>query len=295
MIKLIDLDQCVLNALDFFTKTRLPALPVNKFSRPLIVGSGNAAVTGKILYAGEDALFADESNYLQKLKAVPDIDGAVLISASGGKHAPLIAHELQKRKIETILLTNNHDAPARLCVPDTIVFPKLPEPYTYNTSTYLGLILAKTKENPKTILQHLQYLEKIAPLQHLKRYDAFFLIVPEQLGLVRELFLTKFDELFGGRVSGRVFTPEQAKHAKTVVPSNTEFFISFGWKNSVFGKNRVQIPLPRNAGYGMMMAIGYYVIGQIQKQHPPYFKRNIEKYVKETSRMFGEKIGVVVE
>ncbi len=292
MIKLINLDEAVLKALNFFTTIKLPSLPANKFGRPLVVGSGNAAVTGKILYAEQDAVFADESNYLQKLKAVPDIDGAVLISASGGKHAPLIAHELQRRKIETVLLTNNHGAPARLCVPDTIVFPKLPEPYTYNTSTYLGMILAKTKENPKLILQHLQ---QIPIPKHLKRYDAFFLIVPEQLELVRELFLTKFDELFGGRVSGRVFTLSQAKHAKTVVPSDTELFISFGWKNTVFGKNRMQIPLPAKAGYGMMMAVGYYTIGQIQKQHPPYFKRNIEQYVREAGKLFGERITVMVE
>lgn len=291
MIKLINLDEAVLQTLNFFTTIKLSSLPAKHFARPLVVGSGNAAVTGKILYAEQDAVFADESNYLQKLKAVPDIDGAVLISASGGKHAPLIAHELQKRKIETTLLTNNPQAPARLCVSETIVFPKLPEPYTYNTSTYLGMILAKTKENPKLILQHLQ---QIPIPKHLKRYDAFFLIIPEQLELVRELFLTKFDELFGGRVSGRVFTLSQAKHAKTVVPSDTELFISFGWKNNVFGKNRVPIPLPAKAGYGMMMAIGYYIIGQIQKQHPPYFKRNIERYCKEASKVFGERIKVVV-
>lgn len=289
---IINLDDGVLQALRFFMKVKLPALPLTNFTRPLVVGSGNAAVTGKILFQERDAVFADESTYLQKLKAVSDIDGAVLISASGGKHAPLIAHELRRRKIETVLLTNNPQAPARLCVSETVVFPKLAEPYTYNISTYLGMILAKSKENPQFILSQ---LEKIAIPQHLARYDAFFLIVPEKFELIRELFLTKFDELFGPLVSGRVFTPEQAKHAKTIVPSARELFISFGWKNTMFGQNRVPIPLPANANYGMMMAMGYYIIGQIQKQHPPYFKRNIERYVKEAGKLFGEKIKVVVE
>ena len=94
--------------------------------------------------------------------------------------------------------------------------------------------------------------------------------------------------------SARVFTAEQAKHAKTIVLSEKELFISFGWKNDLFGKHRWDVPLPIGTGYGMLMALGYYVIGKIQKQHPPYFKENIERYCKEASKVFGEGIGVVV-
>jgi hypothetical protein len=49
------------------------------------------------------------------------------------------------------------------------------------------------------------------------RYDAFYLMVPPALDSIREMFLTKFDELFGPLVSARVFTFEQTKHSKTVV------------------------------------------------------------------------------
>ena len=108
------------------------------------------------------------------------------------------------------------------------------------------------------------------------------------------MFLTKFDELFGAKISARVFTVEQAKHAKTVVPSEKELFISIGYDNTIFGKHRWNISLPQEADYGTLMAIGYYVIGQIQKQHPPYFKQNIEKYCKEASKVFGEKIEVMI-
>ncbi len=292
MIKLINLDQGVIDALKLFQDQGLPSLQLPSFKRPLIVGSGNAAVTGKIIFQDSDAVFADESNYIQKLNAVKNIDGCVLISASGGKHAPLIAKELHQRKKKVILLTTNVSAPARVYVDEMIVFPKQPEPYTYNTSTYLGMILSKTKENPQHILTEIKKI-KIPP--NLKRYDSFFMIVPPEFELIREMFLTKFDELFGPKVSGRVFTVEQAKHAKTVVPSDRELFISFGWKNNLFGKHRWDIPLPQRTDYGALMAIGYYVIGQIQQQHLPYFKQNIEKYCKETSKMFGEKIGVMVK
>lgn len=292
MQKIIDLDQGVLNALHLFIDQEPPALKLPFLQRPLVVGSGNAAVVGKIMFADKDVVFADESNYIQKLNSIKQIDGCVLISASGGKHAPIIAKGLQQKKKKAVLFTTNINAPAREYVDEMMVFPKLPEPYTYNTSTYLGMILSKTRENPQKILDG---IKKIKIPGDLRKYDAFFIILPSELELIREMFLTKFDELFGPKVSGRVFTVEQAKHAKTVVPSDKELFISFGGKNTWFGKHRWDIPLPKDAGYGMLMAIGYYIIGQIQKQHQPYFKQNIERYCQETSKVFGEKIEVVVE
>ena len=86
--------------------------------------------------------------------------------------------------------------------------------------------------------------------------------------------MTKFDELFGPKISGRVFTIEQTKHAKTVVPSEKELFLGAGYNNRYFGKHRVNLPLPKNADYGALMAITYYFIGNIRKQNLPYFKKN---------------------
>ena len=291
--KLINLNQCVLNALHLFSSHKLLPLDFGHYQRPLVVGSGNAAVVGKILFADKDAVFADESTYPQKLNTIKDIDGCILISASGGKHAPVIAEEVRKRGKEVILLTHNPDALAKKYAHKTLIFPKQPEPYTYNTSTYLGLILAKTKESPHQILQSLQ---KLKIPENLGKYDAFFLIVPPEFDLLREIFLTKFDELFGAKISGRVFTVEQAKHAKTLVPSDRELLISLGWKNTFFGTkaNRWNVPLPKDADDGLMMALGYYIIGHIQQQHPPYFKQNIERYCTEASKLFGEKIMVMV-
>ena len=79
-------------------------------------------------------------------------------------------------------------------------------------------------------------------------------------------------------------------HAKTLVPSDKELFIGLGYNNRTFGKHRLNLPLPKQAGYGTLIALGYYVIGQIQKQHKPYYKKNIEVYTKSASRMFKEKI-----
>jgi hypothetical protein len=286
-----DLDEVVIGALELFMRERPPKLEIPDFRRPLVVGSGNAIAAGKILFREKDAVFADESTFKQKLDSIQGIDGAVLISATGGKHAPIIAKELRKRKIQIILLTNNPEAPAKQLVSQTYVFPKQPEPYTYNTSTYLGMVLAKTQEDPKKILEHIR---KLKIPQNLGEYDAFFLIVPEGFDAVRRMFLKKFGELFGPMVSGRAFTLDQAKHGETVIESDKELFISFGEKNRLFGTRRLDIPLPKNPGYGAMLAIGWYVIGCIQKQHPPYFKDSIESYCKRASKIFGQEIKPIV-
>jgi hypothetical protein len=284
------LDEVVISALELFSRERPPRAFFD-FQRPLVVGSVNAAAAGRILFQDKDAVFSEVSSYRQALDSSKGVDGAILVSASGAKSAPGIAKELRKKGLKTILLTNNPQAPAGKLVHQSYLFPKQPEPYTYNVSTYLGWILAKTQEDPKKILEH---IKKLKMPKNLGEYDAFFLIVPEKFVLIREMLLTKFDELFGPYVWGRVFTLEQAKHAKTLVESEDELFISFGEKNSILGKKRLDVPLPKNAGYGAMMAVGYYLIGQIQRQHPPYFKQNIEAYCRKASKIFGEDISPVV-
>lgn len=294
-----ELDTVTKGALELFADTVLPEVDYTQFKRPLVVGSGNAAVIGMLIFEDIDAVFADESSYHQKLKTVKDIDGVYLISASGGKHAIAIATELKATGLKTILLTNNAEAPAKEIVGEdsTFVFPKNREPYTYNTSTYMGMLLSKTFEDEKVILAFIEKeLEPRIP-KNLQDYEAFYLIVPEHFTNVRELFETKFNELFGPRLMARVFTLEQTKHAKTVIPAPSELFVSFGVENTQFGKeqNRLFIPLPSDADYVAIMAIGYVFIGHIQKQFPPFYKERIESYCNETSAVFLSTINPIVE
>lgn len=293
-----DLDEVVMAALALFAETPPPKLQLEQFKRPLVVGSGNAAITGRILYSDSDAVFADESTFESKL-ATASVDGVVLISASGSKHAVQIAEKAKAHGLKTVLLTNNENAPARSVVSDdyVYVFPKNREPYTYNTSTYLGMVLAKTGERPAEIAHFIESEIAQRIPNNLASQSAFFLMVPEQFDVIRSMFTTKFDELFSSQLMGRVFTYEQTKHAKTVVPNETELFINFGLHNTVFGSEaeRVDIPLPENVGPAAMIAIGYYCIGQIQKQFPPYFKESIVRYTEEASRLFGQTITPIVE
>jgi hypothetical protein len=291
--QLIDLDECVVNALNLFIEQEPPKISF-EFKRPMVVGSGNAAATGRIIFEKTDAVFADESNFELKLKHIGDIDGVVLISASGGKHAPIIAKRAKELGKRIILLTNNQQALAKDFADETYVFPKNPEPYTYNTSTYMGFILATTGEEPKGILSFIQSNIDPMDMPDFGKYQGYFLIVPENFeGLVRMLQV-KFIELFGRRIARDVETFEYMKHAVTVVPSN-ELFISFGRENKTFGENRFFVSLPENADYGAVMAIAYYIIGKIQKSYPPWFKQNLERYTGFVSRVFDQEIKPIVE
>lgn len=287
------LDVCVLGALEFLSDQKLPKINIGKNLRLLVIGSGNALVTGKIIFGKHDATFASESDYQEKF-GLAKYDLVVLISASGGKHAIDIAKFAKARKKRTILLTNNSEAKAAKFVNKVLVFPRQREPYTYNTSTYLSMILAMTGESPKQIYDYIKRFDKKIP-NNFAKYDAFYFMLPSKYDAARELFVTKFDELFGPMLMGKVFTDEQTKHAKTVVPYSKELFVSFGIKNDSYGKNRFDVKLPEGSSFGMLMMVGYYLIGKIQGRKEPYFKKNIVRYTKEASKLFGQEIKPIVE
>ena len=52
-----DLDVAVLGALELFQKEKLPRIEIS-YKRPLVVGSGNAEATGRIIFEDTDAVFA---------------------------------------------------------------------------------------------------------------------------------------------------------------------------------------------------------------------------------------------
>lgn len=296
-----DLDVAVLGALELFQKRRVPKVDVNMYAYPLVVGSGNAEATGKIIFEERNAVFASESNYEKKISRIERIDGVVLISASGGKHAPIIARRARELGKHVTLITNTPNSPAlqeldRAHAYDEYVFPKNREPYTYNTSTYMGIILGYTGEDPAAIYTFIREKITVGMFPDLSRYDKFYLIVPPQFSGIIRMLQVKFIELFGRRIARDVETSEYVKHATTVVPSD-ELFISFGEENKSAGKpeKRLHIPLPDNAGYAAMMAVGYYTIAQIQKQHPQYFKDNIVAYAEGASKIFGQTITPIVE
>lgn len=297
-----NLDVVVMGALELLSQQHLTKIDTSCFLRPLVVGSGNGEQTGRIMFEKSDAVFASESNFEEKLASIPAIDGVVLISASGEKHAPIIvraAHESGK-KVMLITNTPNSSASRELKKDEgdsEFVFPKNREPYTYNTSTYMGMILGATGENPTEIKRFIDdYTSKLEYPDFLN-YDKYYLMLPARFSGSIGMLQNKFVELFGRRIARDIETIEFARlHATTVVPSN-ELFISFGEKNETWGdpENRFFVPLPENCDYAAMMAIGYFVVGQIQKAYPHYFKDNIQAYCDKVSQLSGNNIRPIVE
>lgn len=288
------LHEVVLDALAFHArpenKRSLP--PFGAPGRILVVGSGNSYATGKIVFRDRDAVFADEGQYAHALKVErnPPIECGVVISSSGGKDAPALVKALLAAGIDTYLLTCNAAARAAAHLNEDHVFrtPAEPEPITYNTSTYVGMILAHTDEKPGEIREHI--VSEVKPvidkhLDLLRGAGAFYLLVHPEFDPVREMLLTKFDELFGPMAGGRCYTPEQTAHAKTLVGWDKELFISFDPLDAadpIFGKagkTRLDVPMPKPCGPAAMVAIGYYVIGRIQEARTEdWYRKSADDY-----------------
>lgn len=290
-----DLDEVVLGALSYLEALSLPSVPVYAHQHPLIVGSGNAIQVGRILFRDIDATFVEEGNF-ETVFARGCHDAVYIISASGSKHAHTIALRAGASNIPVYLVTNTEDSPAGMLLGKeyTFVFPHIREPYTYNTSTYLSMLYGGTSVSPRRVHAYIETV--IEPLlANLPSHKAFLMVVPPEFSDIRKMFETKFDELFGPHILGRAVTTEELKHAKTVVTSKEQCFVSFGLPTE-YGNpgHRITLPLMEDALHAEVVAIGYYFIGRIQRMNPPYYKDNIASYVKEASAMFGHSIPIIV-
>ena len=280
--KLKSLDQAVIAALDYFSKNKPTGLNTKEFKFPLVVGSGNAYQTGQIIFAGQTALYASESSFKEALNGYASliknktISEAIIISASGEKDSVWELESAKKASLKTVLLTCSPDSSAAKIADRTFTYHKLPEPYTYNTSTYLGMILSATNENTEAIKK---LIKKIKVPRAFKQYQSYSFILPDKFGAIAPMLDIKRHELFGPKVSLRAFSFGEARHAKFVVRDKKELVISFG-KNLYFGEpaSRWEINLPDSADSGTIMAVCYYLIGFIQNSKPDYFKKNIIRF-----------------
>lgn len=135
------LDTIVLDTIDTYQQAEnLPEIDLSHFQLPLVVGSGNGIATGKILFRNVPAFFASESEVEEKLRNIPSIEEVVVVSASGEKHAPIILELAKKMGKKTFLISSSPSSSAKDIADETFVFPKITEPYTYNTSTYFGYL-----------------------------------------------------------------------------------------------------------------------------------------------------------
>jgi len=284
-MELDSLNLSVLKALDFFQKNPPIRLSLKKYSFPIVVGSGNAYNTGQAIFDGQKALFANESNFSEILKRYRDliknktISHAIIISASGEKDSIWETKEAKRAGLETVLLTCSPNSSAAKLADEVYAFRKLPEPYTYNTSTYLGMILSASGEKARDIAK---FILKLKLPNNFKKYSAYAFILPDEWAAIAPMLEIKKSELFGPNLSIRAFSYGEARHAKFVIREKKELVISLG-ENKYFGdpKNRLEIKVPKGANKAWAMALSYFLIGLIQDSHLDYFRPNISKFCKD--------------
>ena len=283
---LIGLDEDVLATLDFFAQNPPPDFDISKYNLPFVVGSGNAYNTGLIIFSQKAAIFADESNFKQLVSAFEKaiesklITQAVIISASGEKDSVWEVELAKEKGLKTTLLTTKADSPAAKVADEVLVFQSIDEPYTYNTSTYMGMMLSATKEDPKQIKKSIEGLQFPDNFESFKAYS---FVVPDKYMNICFMLDIKKSELFGPNLSMRAFSQGHARHAKFVIRSKEELVITLGGKNGHFGEpeSRWDISLSEVVDFACVMAITYYIVGKIQKSKPQYFKENISNYVRD--------------
>lgn len=285
-MEIMNLDENALKALDFFSENKPPKLDLNQYSLPFVVGSVNAFNTGKILFSDKAAIFADESNFKTAIGSYEPIikkgliSKAIVISASGEKDSIWEIELAKKYGLETTLLTCNADSSAAKVADQVLSYRKISEPYSYNMSTYLGMMLSVTNEDPQEIKKE---IEKLKFPENFSDYESYAFILPDRFVNVCPMIETKEHELFGGHVSIRAFSQGHARHAKFIVRSENDLIITINGENEYFGSpdHRWNIDLPENLSFGAIMAISYYICGKIQESRPAYFKENIENYCKD--------------
>jgi hypothetical protein len=294
-VSLMSLSENVIEALKFHSKTTLPFFNVNTFKLPLVVGSGNAYNTGLIIFNKVSAIYSDESTFSQTLQSFSPIikkkliKDCVVISASGEKDSVWEIEAGKKAGLKTTLLTTKGRSNAAKIADTVYVYSSIAEPYTYNVSTYLGMILSATNENPRHILS---FIKKIKLPVRFNHYSSYAFILPDTYIQICPMLDIKKSELFGPFISLRAFSQGHARHAKFVMRTNKELVISIGLENKYFGspKHRYSIKLPKTADYGLMLSLTYYLVGKIQETKPQYYKKHIKNYVADYGpKAYGKK------
>jgi hypothetical protein len=285
-MNLPNLDEIVLKSLDFFIKNPPPALDLDQFEMPFVVGSVNAFFTGQIIFSGRAAIFANESNFESAVKSYQPIitqklvTQAVVISASGEKDSVWELELAKKLGLKTTLLTCKPNSTGAKIADQILAYKSIAEPYSYNTSTYMGMILSTTGEKPEEIKKA---IDGLTLPKDFGKYQAYSFVLDDKYLNLTSMIITKGEELFGPRLMIRAYTQGYARHAKFINRTDKELVISLGTKNEYFGdpNNRWNIDLPADANFGTVMALSYYICGKIQEVKPAYFKQNIKAWAND--------------
>jgi hypothetical protein len=281
------LAQITMEALDFFIAQAPKKISPKTLTPAIIVGSGNAYHTGQLIFSREKAIFASESDFRLKAKTWADkIKNAVIISASGEKDSVWETKLAKELGYQTTLLTCLANSAAAKIAQQTIVYKRIAEPYTYNTSTYMGMLIGASNEKAKDIKAE---VKKIRLPKNIDKYDSYSFVLPDELAPLAAMLEIKGRELFGSFLNIKAYTLGEARHAKFIHDNKKELIISLGQTNQYFGQNRLNININLKSKPATAMAISYYIIGKIQEKKPQYFNKNIKKYCQKGGIAYAQK------
>jgi hypothetical protein len=293
MDHIMNLDVCVLRALQYLRehKDQIREFQPETDGLTLVAGSGNAILTGQYIHRNAPAVYANQDDFEDvwlRFGGRDRIDQLTLMTATGGRDAVTIARYFQEHGLaRRRLVTNTPDAQAAPFCTDVIVLPQMPgEPHTYNVSTYMSMLVANSGEDPEAILACVESLE--VP-RDIGDYPAYYFLVPAEYEPVAEMFNIKFREIFGSHVYGRASTEAHANHGLFVNRSNEELVVGLNVDNPWRGYRRVNLHVPciGDDTPGALLAAGYYLIGQIQRRKPSWFRENLFDYVDAVNRALG--------
>jgi len=195
--KIEKLDYYALKAVENLPKWKYPELKIEKTSRNVFVGSGDADNTGRILaqnFGGHGFSIVDYKIFFENN---PEKDlNAYIVCASGAKDGIKMAQWLTEKGWQPKLITSNPEPPAgKFLKPENIVaYPAVIEPPTYNISTYAAMIYGILKEN----LDGLE--DKIKKLQvpNLRKYKFIFFLTDDKYEIIGRMAKRKVAETLAG-------------------------------------------------------------------------------------------------
>jgi hypothetical protein len=293
------LDYYVKQALDFFEENKNPTLELPESSNTLVVGSQTGLLTGRIAYR-----FANRSfSHAKEVLAQSEIDAkrniledVTIFSATGSRQVVPIARYALDKGLRVNAILCNDKSELKDNFGDKInykIFSALQEPPTINTSTYGSMIQAVTQENLSEIRQVVEFLEE--PEGGYGQFKAFSVIFTDSMPEAAEMVDWKLRGENIGRCIGSISTHlTNYMHGAAINDANKELYIALGLskeEKEVFEQmlepvdkdRKYYIDVPDGFGPLGFMLLGYYVVGQIQKNYPG-FQNNIGNYKQRAAK-----------
>jgi len=304
MTEVQTLDYYVLKALDFFEEMGDYKLLLPKSNHTLVAGSQSGYLTGRIVYrfAGRAFSHAPEVLAQHEIDSKSEIlDDVTIVSATGSRNViPIAEYALNKGlKVNVVTCTENSPVKTNFPAINDIIVPTLeePEPPTVNTATYGGMIQGVTHENIPRISREVEALNDKLPKGGYENYGAFTVVLPDRMPEVAGMVDWKLrGEKIGRCIGSTAITlTDFMSAAITDAKEKYELYIALGLsgeEREVFDQVLEHIPMDRKhyininkpddfgpLGY---LTLGYFVVGQIQKNYPG-FQNNILDYKRETT------------